>query len=466
MTNTIRLWLAAVLTLSIGACTTVPEDNGISSVQDLLDENPGPHDVQSVIDPEDPMSPEEITQILSAPLGIGDAERMSLEVNPESKATLLRVGIAEADYAQAGRMENPGFSLERFSGEDYSASLLFDIGGLLLMPLRRQVEARRLEMARYEAAAAVLDHIVSTRRAWINAVAQRQQTGLMQRAVESAQTGNNMIRQMTALGHSNIIESAESEILLHQLQASLARQRLTELTAKETLIRQLGLWGKHARMIELPDRLPELPEILVDFEAVEREAVQNRLDVQVVRLNLERMAKNLGLTRLNPFLSSIELGPKQESVEGFKEDGYELELRIPIFDAGGVQDRKAKIVFDQAQAQAEAVAITAASESRQALVAYQTTWEVARHFGSKVMPLRQRVSQERLLMYNGMLMSVFDLLADVRSAAIMESNYVNAVRDFWLADANLQSAMTGTAGTPMRFDNAMVSPDAGGGGGH
>ena len=83
-----------------------------------------------------------------------------------------------------------------------------------------------------------------------------------------------------------------------------------------------------------------------------------------------------------------------------------------------------------------------------------------------MMPLRQRVSQERLLMYNGMLMSVFDLLDDVRSAAMLESSYVDAVRDFWLADANLQSAMTGTAGTPMRFDNAMVSPDAGGGEGH
>ncbi len=466
MTNTIRLWLAAGLTLSIAACTTVPEDNGISRVQDLLDENPGPHDVKAVIDPEQPMSFDEITQILSSPLGIADAERMSLEVNPEAKATLLRVGIAEADYAQAGRMENPGFTLERFGSDEYAASLLFDIGGLLLMPLRRQVEARRLEMARYEAAAAVLDHIVNTRRAWINAVAQRQQTGLMQRAVESAQTGNNMIRQMAALGHSNTIEAAESEILLHQLQASLARQRLAELAAKEALIRQLGLWGKHARMIDLPDQLPELPAVLVDFEAVEREAIENRLDVQIARLNLERMAKNMDLTRLNPFLSSIELGPQRETVEGIDADGYELELRIPIFDAGGVQNAKARTVFDQAQAQAEAVAISAASESRQALIAYQTTWEVARQFGSTLVPLRQRISQERLLMYNGMLMSVFDLLADVRSAAVLESNYVDAVRDFWLADANLQSTMTGAGDTPMRFESARMSPEAGGGEGH
>ncbi len=44
--------------------------------------------------------------------------------------------------------------------------------------------------------------------------------------------------------------------------------------------------------------------------------------------------------------------------------------------------------------------------------------------------------------------------------------YRDAVRDFWLADANLQSAMTGTAGTTLRFESAMVSPEAGDGEGH
>ncbi|HAU41985.1 MAG TPA: RND transporter, partial [Gammaproteobacteria bacterium] len=73
---------------------------------------------------------------------------MSLHANPEVQANLTLVGIAEADYAQAGRMRNPGFTFERFAAEDYSLSLLFDLGGLLLMPLRRQIEARRLEVAR------------------------------------------------------------------------------------------------------------------------------------------------------------------------------------------------------------------------------------------------------------------------------------------------------------------------------
>jgi outer membrane protein TolC len=217
-------------------------------------------------------------------------------------------------------------------------------------------------------------------------------------------------------------------------------------------------------MLRLPDALPELPENLIYFEAIERDAIQNRLDVQIARLNLERMAKNLKLTQLNPFISSVEVGALQETSEGLNEAGYELELSIPIFDAGGVQNAKARTVFEQAEAQAEVVAIAAASESRQAFVTYQTTWHLAKDFGGQLIPLRQRVSQERLLMYNGMLISVFDLLADVRSAASLESDYVDAVRDFWLADAYLQSAVMGTGSRPMIFEEAAASVAVGEGG--
>ena len=208
--------LAVCVPLFLSACTTVSKDNGIAQVQELLDESKATYDLKMPIDLESPMSAEEITAILSAPLNISDAERMSLHANPEVQANLLLVGIAEADYAQAGRMRNPGFTFERFAAEDYSLSLLFDLGGLLLMPLRRQIEARRLEVARYEAAATVLDHIVNTRRAWLSAVAEQQRTKLMERVVESARTGNQMPRQMSALGQSGEIASAESEILLRQ----------------------------------------------------------------------------------------------------------------------------------------------------------------------------------------------------------------------------------------------------------
>ena len=119
------------------------------------------------------------------------------------------------------------------------------------------------------------------------------------------------------------------------------------------LVRQLGLWGESVRTLNLPDQLPSIPAEMLDIPAVEQQAIEGRLDVQMAKFNLEAMAKNLKLTRLNPFLSAIEFGPVREKAHGETERGYEIELRLPIFDAGGVKNRKARILFEQAQAQAE-----------------------------------------------------------------------------------------------------------------
>lgn len=105
---------------------------------------------------------------------------------------------------------------------------------------------------------------------------------------------------------------------------------------------------------------------------------------------LEGLTKNLKLTRLNPFLSAIELGPTLEKSEGETDRGFELEFRIPIFDTGGIKTQKAKTIYDQAQAQAEVIAISAASNARQAVASYRANLEIAKHYRDIVLPLRER----------------------------------------------------------------------------
>jgi outer membrane protein TolC len=66
-------------------------------------------------------------------------------------------------------------------------------------------------------------------------------------------------------------------------------------------------------------------------------------------------------------------------------------------------------------------------------------------------PLRKSISDENLLRYNGMLISVFDLLADAREQVRAVAGSVQATRDFWIAQTNLQTALTGRspgAGSP------------------
>ncbi len=459
-----KLFFTGVVVL-LGACTSIPDDEGLGEVQELVNEQIGSNNPAAQLQPDKELSEEQISGMLNAPIAVDDAELLSMRLNPQAQANLLRVGIAEADYAQAGRIRNPGFTYERSEEGEYSASLLFDIGGLLLMPLRREVELRRLEAARYEAAGAVIEHLADTRIAWIRAVTEQQLTALVERSLESAAVANDMIRQMSALGHSSTSDSAESEIFLGEMRSALTRQRLSEAAAHEALVRQLGLWGESARKLQIPQRLPELPGVLREFDSVEGEAIERRIDVQIASANLKAMASNYDLTRRNPFLSSIELGPTVEKGDGDREYGYELEFGIPIFDAGGIANQKARFLFEQSQANAQSVAIAAASQAREALQTYRSYWDIARHYQDVLLPLRQRVSEEMLLNYNGMLISVFDLLDDVRAAAEIEASAIRAVRDFWIADAQLQFALTG-ASAGISMPEAVALPSSGAAAGH
>jgi outer membrane protein TolC len=84
------------------------------------------------------------------------------------------------------------------------------------------------------------------------------------------------------------------------------------------------------------------------------------------------------------------------------------------------------------------------SEVRESFAAYRTNYELVRHYRDQVVPLRKLISDENQLRYNGMLISVFELLADAREQVVSVSASIEALRDFWLAETDLQSALTGT----------------------
>ena len=109
------------------------------------------------------------------------------------------------------------------------------------------------------------------------------------------------------------------------------------------------------------------------------------------------------------------------------------------------------------------VAVNARSEVRTAYSAYRTAFDLARHYRDEVVPLRKRISDENLLRYNGMLIGVFELLADSREQVMSVSGYVEALRDFWLAQTGLQTALIGRTpvGLPSRPRAAAPTSTAG-----
>jgi outer membrane protein TolC len=111
-------------------------------------------------------------------------------------------------------------------------------------------------------------------------------------------------------------------------------------------------------------------------------------------------------------------------------------------------------------------AVQARSEVRESYSAYRTTFDLAKHYRDEVVPLRKRISEEVLLRYNGMLMSVFELLADSREQVAAVNAYIETLRDFWLAESDLQMALTGRSPGAMGGGMKTAAPAAASGGGH
>ena len=91
------------------------------------------------------------------------------------------------------------------------------------------------------------------------------------------------------------------------------------------------------------------------------------------------------------------------------------------------------------------LAVKTRSEARQVYNDYRTAYDLARHYQDEVVPLRKFITDEVVLRYNGMLLSVFDLLADTRAQVLSVNSAIEAQRDFWLAEADLQTVLAGAS---------------------
>ena len=83
---------------------------------------------------------------------------------------------------------------------------------------------------------------------------------------------------------------------------------------------------------------------------------------------------------------------------------------------------------------------------------------MARHYRDEIVPLRKTMADENGLRYNGMLIGVFELIADNRDQITSVVSAIDAYQQFWLADAALSASLIGKPTSLM-----MAAPSAGGG---
>ena len=394
---------------------------------------------------------QELRQIMNAklsqPLTIDDAVQIALLNNRGLQAQYAQLGIAVSDLQAVSRLPDITLSLAHLREGDSLAvdrAISFDLLSLLTRPAARRLEQQNLEHVRLSVMMEMLNLATATRRAWIEVVAAKELEASAKQTNQAAQAARDVVERLMQGGNLSRLDLLREQALYADTQAELAQAQQQVILHQAQLTMLLGLWGEDSQY-SLPSTLTSLPDSPRADNATESTALQQRLDVLAANQASQRLAQSLGMTRTNRFIDVLDLGYQRNSVSGqAMQKGYDISVRVPLF-TGGTRQTKAQLLYQQSLDQAADTAIRARAEVRASYTSYRLAYDTAKHYQQHVLPVRAQIAEEVMLRYNGMLLSVLDVIANARDQAQSQRASIEAKRNFWLADSILEAAMNGSS---------------------
>lgn len=446
------LLLVLVVSLGLSGCTRVNFEESLAKTNQVATEFTAGNLALVQTDEQRASHAQTAESLLAQPLGQPEAVHLALVNSPSMQAMLAQHWTDAARAAQSGRIANPLLVFERttLAGEvEYARLLALSLVDVLTLPLRSAGAQRRIDQSQVRLALDVVDQVTKVRQAWVKAVAAQQQLSYARQVHEIGEVSAELARRMQQVGNFSRLQRARQQVFYADAATQWALAQQTALAAREELVRVLGLADGQEKQLKLPERLPDLPQTPRDPEAVSKAAQVERLDIQLASKTYAAAAEDQGLTQITS-LTEIELGLRHDTVfddtAGTRDNrkGYEIAVRVPVFDWGDMQRDAMNAQTLAAANRLEATIRVAGSNLREAYAAYRTAYDIAKHYRDEVLPLRQVMAEENLLRYNGMLIGVFELLADTRDTVNTVRAAIDAQQNFWLTDAALQAAITGT----------------------
>ena len=446
-----RLLIAAAATVALAGCASTSIDQNFSSVQQLSQERLGAQVKWLTTDDARRQAQSDVDALLAKPLGGDDAVRIALAYSPSLQSMLYESAAGSALATQSARLPNPVFAFERLMRNEggvreleLTRTLSLSVLDLLLMPSRLRLADYQQQVNRLTLATNVVQAATETRQAWVSAVAAQQSLQYFWQVKATADASAELARRMQAVGNYSKLQRAREQAFAADAVAQLARATQATRSSREALIRALGLNEQQAAALQLPERLPDLPAQPRDEASIAQAALDQRLDVRMARANLEFIAREQGLTRVTSVVNALEVSVLNKSETGLApQKGYHLSVPLPIFDSGDARRARAEANYMAAFNDVAQLAVDANSQVRENYGAYRTAYDLSKHYRDEIVPLRKLIADENVLRYNGMLIGVFELLADSREQIASVVQAINAQRDFWVADAALLATLIG-----------------------
>ena len=414
-----------------------------------------------------------VDSLLAQPLTPGRAAEIAVLNDRRLQAELEALAQAQAARVQAGLVANPvvgAGALFPLEGDE-SPELRFNVGvpllDALLVPARRRVAARAYAAAELRAAGAVLQTAAAARGAALDAMRAEAQADLADRIAENAgaaYTAARLLREAgNVIGPRVLAEQAQFEAA----RLAAVRARADAAVAREHLAGRLGLVGRRAAL-DVPSALPPAGTTEIPGD-LERRALDASLALAAARADVETAAARLGVAVPESVVPDAEVGAEAERRDGAWEAGPEVELVVPLFDAGQARRASLRSALRQARAAEAATATEVRAAARSAAARLSAAEAVARQLQTVVLPLRERLTAETLRQLNAMQVGVFELLTVQRGEAEAARQLLDALADAERARLDLGLLLAGglpDGAAPMSGADGAAMPAAPAGADH
>lgn len=428
---------ALVAVVLLGGCASVPADLGRGDVNEL---------VAARGRPVDESRNGLLTTLTSAPLSAESAIRIALINNPELQASYASLGFAAADVYEAGRIRNPilsGVFLDtNAAGErdQVTYGLVVSFTDLITLPARKRLSRGAFAAMKQQVGADVLSVAAAAEKTYYDYVGAQQVAALRAQVANASELSARLAQRFFDAGNL-----APRELAMERATASEARLNALEaakasFAARTALATVLGLSVGESWMAPAALPLPVAAED--DLDALLALARDSRLDLAAARTNADVLADRLGVVNWTRWLGDLDVGfERDRDTDGSRLSGPTVDWELPIFNQHRDALLRADAELQVAVSNVRRVTLDVDNGVRLAHAALQNARARIDEYRTTLIPQRIETVARAQEEVNFMLIGIFELIALKQDEYDAYQGYLEAIRDYWLARADLAFAV-------------------------
>lgn len=374
------------------------------------------------------------------------AIQIALLNNPVIQAIFEELGIAQADLIEAGLLSNPSFEIEiRYPDqrglhtniEYLITSSLLDI---FLIPLRTRLSATAFEQTKLRVSNEILELAFEVRETFYELVGEESKIVYLKSLVELTSIESELATKQFDVGNVNTLELQFSQSRALEAMLEFEQSQTNAIRLREKLHRLLGLPGG---CLILSKNLPDIDLEELDLCKLESTALENRLDLQIAQLEVQRISQMLGMKKWWAYTGLRAGLAGEKDPDGTNLVGPGFSGEIPIFNYGQAARMRLMAELRQAQDRLDELEIKVLSQVREAYMLLSSYQKIIKHYKSDLLKLQSQISLSSEALYNVMGIGVDKLLENKRLEIVANKNYTESLKKYLVTRVELDRALGG-----------------------